>query len=121
MEEASLLCDRIGVIDRGRIIATGAPRDLVARSRQVQTVFLSTAEPFDTSALLALPGVVGLTADGRDVRFRTATPGPTVARLMGLLESLPVELTELHVRKATLEDVFIELTRSDSREPVERS
>jgi ABC-2 type transport system ATP-binding protein len=112
IDEAESLCDRVGIIDKGRIVATGPPHELIARSAAVQSVSLTTARALDRATLDAIPGIEGLEIDGARARFHTATPGPTLGRLLALLESERIEILDLHVRKATLEDVFIELTRS---------
>jgi ABC-2 type transport system ATP-binding protein len=110
IDEAELLCDRIAIIDRGRIIASGPPRSLIAESTAMQSVSLTTARPLEHAWLSGLPGLEDLVCDDRTVRFRTATASHTIAALMRLLDQGGVELTDLQVRKATLEDVFITLT-----------
>jgi len=116
IDEAEELCDRIAIIDQGRIIAAGAPHDLVARSAATQSVSLVTSEPLDPALLSGLPGVEELTGDGTRIRFRTSNAGACVAELMTLLEREHTALVELEVRKATLEDVFIGLTGTSLRE-----
>jgi ABC-2 type transport system ATP-binding protein len=116
IDEAEELCDRIAIIDHGRIIATGAPNDLVARSAATQSVTLVTAEPVDPALLSGLPGVEELACDGVRARFRTSNAGVSVAELMKLLERQHADLVELQVRKATLEDVFIGLTGTNLRD-----
>ncbi len=112
LDEAEALCDRIAIIDHGRIIATGTPRELAARSRAVQSVTLVTVTPLDAGRCAALAGVRDLTADGTTLRFTTTSASRTLADLMALLDTTGTELLELRVRKASLEDVFIELTAS---------
>ena len=110
IDEAELLCDRIAIIDRGRIIASGPPRSLIAESTALQSVLLTTVRPLERGRLDSLPGVEDLVCDDVTVRFRTAVVSRTVAALMQVLDQQGIELTDLHVRKATLEDVFIALT-----------
>lgn len=110
IDEAEQLCDRISIIDQGRIIATGAPWELVSRSSAVQTVSLITAPAIDRDWLAGLAGVQDVVCDGAAARFQTATVRRTLADLTTMLEARGVEVVELHVRKATLEDVFLELT-----------
>ncbi len=116
MDEAEQLCDRIAIIDRGRIIAAGTPQELIARSTAMQSVFLSTLPPIDPQRLAAVADVQDLAVDGSRVRFRTAHVSRTLADLMAVLETERVEIAELQVRKATLEDVFIELTGTSLRD-----
>jgi ABC-2 type transport system ATP-binding protein len=111
MDEAEALCDRVAIIDKGRIVADGAPRDLIARSRSMQSVSLTTAHPLNREWLASLPGVQDLACEGVSACFRTANASRTLAELMTLLDTKNIELAELRVQKATLEDVFIELTQ----------
>ncbi len=116
IEEAEQLCDRIAVIDAGRIIATGTPQALVSQSTAMPSVSVATVPPLDRADLAALDGVGDLIVEGARARFRTATVSRTVAALMALIEARGVTLADLEVRKATLEDVFIELTGSALRD-----
>ena len=80
LDEAEALCDRVAIIDRGRIVATGAPRELVAglapRRRSASTV-----QPLDATWLAALPGVARSSrAKGRERTFPTATVRSTSPR-----------------------------------------
>jgi ABC-2 type transport system ATP-binding protein len=122
LDEAEALCDRVAIIDRGRIVATGTPRELVARTSGLQSVTLVTERPLERSRLAGLPGVTELVcdADGTTVRFQTANAPDTLAGLAPLLAAAGAELLDLHVRKASLEDVFLGLTRSED-EPMERA
>jgi ABC-2 type transport system ATP-binding protein len=112
IDEAEQLCDRIAIIANGRIVATGAPRELIARSRATQAVTFMTDPPVEEHALANLPGIEELVCVRGEVSFRTERVIETLAELTKLLGSRRVELTELRVRKATLEDLFIELTGS---------
>jgi ABC-2 type transport system ATP-binding protein len=113
IDEAEQLCDRIAIIDHGRIVALGAPHELVARSRAVPSVSVTTSGPVDRELLEALREVRELVCEGTTIRFRTPRVSRTVAELLGLLDARGVDVAELHVRKATLEDVFVELTGTD--------
>ena len=108
--EAEQLCDRIAIIDQGRVVAAGTPRELIARSTAAPSVFLATNEPIGRELLSNLPGVQGLVCDGVTVRFRTAHASRTLASLLDTLDQNGIEVAELQVQKATLEDVLIELT-----------
>jgi len=112
LDEAEQLCDRIAIIDHGRVIATGAPRELIARSSGSQSVTLVTKPAVMAEQLVRLPGVKELRCDGTTVRFRTEHPTETLTALAALLAERRVELVELVVKKASLEDVFVGLTKS---------
>jgi ABC-2 type transport system ATP-binding protein len=110
IDEAEQLCDRIAIIDHGRIIASGPPGTLIAQSSAVQSVALTTSRPLERDWLSGVPGVEDLVCEDVKVRFRTAISSQSVAGLMRVLDQHGIELAELQVRKATLEDVFIALT-----------
>ncbi|MPY87745.1 MAG: ATP-binding cassette domain-containing protein [Luteitalea sp.] len=110
IDEAAHLCDRIAIIDQGRIIVEGTPRELIARSMASPSISLETVQPIDGGWLTALPGVHDVTCEPTSAHFRSADVGRTLAELMHLLEAQQIEIAELHVQKATLEDVFLELT-----------
>jgi ABC-2 type transport system ATP-binding protein len=111
--EAQEVCDRIAIINHGRIVATGTPRDLTARSHALSSVTLWTSAPMDAGAVAQIPGVQNLVCDGSNARFQTADPGRTLVDLTRWLRDQRLEVTELHVQKATLEDIFLELTGGD--------
>ena len=116
IDEAEHLCDRVAIIDHGRIVALGSPHDLMARSKASQSVSLVTAQPIDGLKIEGVPGVMDVVVEGARARFKTTDINRTMPDLLKLLESRRLELTELHVRKASLEDVFIELTGSALRD-----
>jgi ABC-2 type transport system ATP-binding protein len=114
IDEAERLCDRIAIMDQGRIVAMGTPRDLIAQSTAATSVFLATVQPVNRELLAKLPGVQDVASDGSGARFCTSFCTTelirTLAELMKLLDAHSIEIAELHVQKATLEDVLIELT-----------
>jgi ABC-2 type transport system ATP-binding protein len=108
--EAERLCDRIAVMNQGRIVAAGTPRELIARSTAATSVFLSTVQPIDRSVLADIQGVQDVAIEDKGFRFSALEVTHTLAGLMECLNARGIELAELHVQKATLEDVLIELT-----------
>jgi len=113
LNEAEALCDRIAIIDRGRIVATGTPRELVAGSRAAPSVYLATVQMLEREWLERIPGVEGLSCEATSARFRSASVRATVAEVMKQLEVRGIEVAELRVSKSTLEDVFLELTDTE--------
>ena len=116
IDEAEQLCDRIAVIDAGRIIATGSPHELVARSTATPYVTVTLDRALDSRVLADMPGVEDLAGDGATLRFRAAHVTKAVTALMTRLEAHGAGLVELHVHKGTLEDVFLELTGAALRD-----
>jgi len=110
MEEAARLCDRVAIMDHGKIIAVGTPRDLVSSLGADQIIELSVTGRLQENALAVLPGV-------RNVRTRDAAYALTVSEiglalpaLLAFLKDQRVELITLTTHQATLEDVFVSLT-----------
>jgi ABC-2 type transport system ATP-binding protein len=110
LDEAEHLCDRLAIIDRGQIVATGSPREIIARSNTTPAVHLWTSKPVDRAWLAALPGISDLRCDGTHAEFRTSAVRAAVAELMAGLEAKGIELEQLRVQKDSLEDVFLQLT-----------
>ena len=110
LAEAETLCDRIAIIDRGAVIASDTPRAIIARSEALQSIHLITSSPVDRDAVAPLPDVRQAEASGCELRLRTTHARRTLAALTARLDVLGVEIVDLHVQKATLEDVFLELT-----------
>jgi len=105
MEEAERLCDRVAIIDYGHIIALDSPATLIEQHFQERAVVFE-AEGADEEALRALPGVTHVRCDGPEVTLYTTDAPATLAALVSQEEGL----SDLHVRRATLEDVFLKLT-----------
>ncbi len=112
MDEAETLCDRVAVVDRGRIIALGTPRELIASlgaEHVVEFALEDGVEP-DRERLAALPGVLEVRRDGAHWALSTSQVHLAVPALLALLERLPARLSLLTTHSATLEDVFVSLT-----------
>ncbi|HWP37138.1 MAG TPA: ABC transporter ATP-binding protein [Gemmatimonadales bacterium] len=112
MEEAERLCDRVAVIDHGRIIALGTPRQLIATlgAEHVVEFALHDGGSIDEAVLAQLPGVVRVAAEDGKTRLTVARIHETVPALMQLLARREMGLSALTTHHATLEDVFLTLT-----------
>jgi ABC-2 type transport system ATP-binding protein len=112
MEEAERLCDRVAIVDHGKVIAQGSPRELIASlgAEHVVDFALADSQALDDALLLALPGVTHLHRDAGRTRLTVSRIHETVPALMRLLQGRQAELSELTTHHATLEDVFIALT-----------
>jgi ABC-2 type transport system ATP-binding protein len=116
IEEASELCDRIAIIDGGRIVATDTPTALMAASKTPSMISLRVNKPIELDAFARLPGAQNVEWQQDRGTLRTAKIGQTLVDLVNLLQSRGLEIVDLHVRRPTLEDVFIELTGSRLRD-----
>lgn len=110
IEEAERLCDRVAIVDQGRIIATGSPRDLKHKSAGTTRIEVRLAKPAVNGALGSLDGVSDCREfDGTYVLHSSRAP-QTIVALVKHLESDNNELQSLEMFSPSLEDVFIELT-----------
>ncbi len=110
LEEAEQLCDRLVVIDHGKVIAEGTPAGLIAEHFERTTLEFMSDPGLDTAALAALPAVDHHEeADGRTRLSSSDAPESTRA-LLELCAGRGVALRGLSIHTATLEDVFLKLT-----------
>src|SRR5713101_4127877 len=113
MEEAERLCDRVAVMDHGKIIALGTPRELIASIGAEHMVEFSAggaAKALEVSALRRIEGVRDVRADNGSVRMQVTELHRAVPALLNELSRQGVPLTELRTHSASLEDVFVALT-----------
>jgi ABC-2 type transport system ATP-binding protein len=113
MDEAERLCERVAIMDHGKIIAMGSPRELVASIGVEHVVEFSVdgmAQRLDAGALRAIEGVRDVRMDDGVVRMQVTALHEAVPALLGELMSREIPLTELRTHSATLEDVFVTLT-----------
>ena len=109
MEEAEELCDRVAIVDKGRIIAEGSPLALIREHFQETAIEFALTAQSPLERLRGLPGVARLlTEDGRVTLYSGDAP-QTVAGLLALAQGSE-RLRDLTIRRATLEDVFLKLT-----------
>jgi ABC-2 type transport system ATP-binding protein len=111
MDEAERLCDRVAVVDAGRVIALGTPRELIATlgaEHVVEFAVVDGAAPPD--ALARVPGVRAVHQEDGMIRLTVVQVHEAVPALIGALREQGLELTELITHHATLEDVFLHLT-----------
>lgn len=110
IEEAERLCDRVAIVDHGKVIALGTPRELKARSGGTTRIEVRLSKPAVDGTLKTLEGV----ADAREMAgtyvLHSNRPPKTIVDLVKRLEAENNELVSLEIASPSLEDVFIELT-----------
>jgi ABC-2 type transport system ATP-binding protein len=118
MDEAARLCDRLAIIDHGRVIAQGSPHDLVASlgAEQVVEFSLASGEAPPEHELAALPGVSGVRGNGDSWALTVHAVHVTVPALLARLAREGSDLARLATHDATLEDVFVHLTGRSLRD-----
>src|SRR5246127_3447900 len=116
IEEAEKLCDRVAIVDHGKVIALDTPRELKQRSAGTTRIELRLARPESDVALKQLEGVADCRAsDGVYVVHSTRVP-QTIVSLVKYLEAHGNELSSLDIAAPSLEDVFLELTGRSLRD-----
>lgn len=121
LDEAEQLCDRVAILDRGRIVATGTPRELMARSNALQAVTLVTSRVVGENRLATLPAIEGLVCVENVARFRTTDAIAVLAALTRVLDAQQIDIVDLQIKRSSLEDVFLGLTRSDHSDAEEQT
>ncbi len=110
LDEADALCDRILVIDRGRIVAEGTPDEL-KRGVSGDLVVIGTDAPGRVADVVGTrAGATELDVDGPVVRFRAADGAGALPGLLRDLDAAGVAMTSVEVRRPSLDDVFLTLT-----------
>ncbi|MDB5313947.1 MAG: drrA 6 [Gemmataceae bacterium] len=113
MDEAERLCDRVAVIDQGKVIALGTPRQLIARLGGEHVVEFTTADELPAAVRAAfdqLPSVEAVRPEAGGYVLAVSEPHVAIPALLDLLRQSGARLAGLTTRTATLEDVFVTLT-----------
>jgi ABC-2 type transport system ATP-binding protein len=118
MDEAERLCDRVAIVDHGRVIAEGSPIELIASLKAEHVLEFAVADSvaLDDAALGTLDGVCGAGRRNGTYRLQVAELHRAVPLLLAELRRQGAQLTELRTHSATLEDVFVTLTGRDLRD-----
>ncbi|MFC8830985.1 ABC transporter ATP-binding protein [Streptomyces sp. NPDC057137] len=111
MEEAQRLCDRIAVIDRGKVAALDTPSGLIARSTASTVISFTPSEPLRDEDLAALPKAASVETQGDRIVINGTDD--TVNAVITLLARHRITAHQLRVTEATLDDAFLDLTEND--------
>ncbi|WP_338686783.1 ABC transporter ATP-binding protein [Streptomyces acidiscabies] len=109
MEEAQRLCDRIAVIDKGRVAALDTPAGLIRRSAGATVISFTPSAPLDETDLAALPALASV--EHKDSRLTLSGTDETVNAVITLLARRHITAHQLRVTDATLDDAFLDLTK----------
>ena len=110
LEEAGQLCDRIAIMDGGRIIAVAPPAELIGRARAPARVIVRTAPPLASTVVDSLPDVAGAVYGDRGWILDTPAPHRLLAELVRRADEAGAELLDVELHRPSLEEVFLELT-----------
>jgi len=113
MDEANQLCQRVAIINQGKIVAMDAPEKLRLATSGMHSVEVSFSEPVSPEALAKLPGVNAVKTLGDKYRLYTTEPGELVAALVNYSCSSGLRIVSLNTLAPTLEDAFVALTERE--------
>ncbi|MET9120361.1 MULTISPECIES: ABC transporter ATP-binding protein [unclassified Streptomyces] len=112
MEEAQRLCDRIAVVDRGRVAALDTPAGLIRRASRSTVISFTPSTPLDEREVAALPRLASVAH--QDGRITLGGTDETVDAVLTLLARRHITAHQLRVTDATLDDAFLDLTGAES-------
>jgi ABC-2 type transport system ATP-binding protein len=115
IEEAERLCHRVAIIDEGQIVAIGTPRELQQRVLGHARVELATLQPLPDREWPA-DARAHYSDDRRHLTVAAQHPARAIVELVKWLEAEGVEIDDLHIKRPSLEDVFLELTGKQLRD-----
>jgi ABC-2 type transport system ATP-binding protein len=110
LEEAEALCDRLAILVRGRILAEGAPRALLAGVEERHRLDLEASGPLPETWSREVAALEQGRCDGNHLLAYTRRPAEAVAELLPRLRAAGLELVALQVRRVSLEEAFLRLT-----------
>jgi ABC-2 type transport system ATP-binding protein len=116
MEEAAVLCDRIAIMDAGRVVAVDTPAKLIQRLEAESVIEFSASASVPADWLATLPGVQAVREHGGSPVLLSNGVGATISGLVTGLEARGLKLTTLATHQASLEDVFLHLTGKELRD-----
>jgi ABC-2 type transport system ATP-binding protein len=118
IEEAEKLCDRVAIVDSGKVIAMGTPRELQDRSAGKSTIEIVCEQTLDGRIMPDWPDATGskLSVDKRSLTVSSLRPARTLVEIVKWVDAQGLGLEDVHLKRPTLEDVFIELTGKKLRE-----
>ncbi len=112
LNEANILCDRVAIINHGRIVATDTPENLKRAARRVQAVEVSfdRSSPEAEKGLASLAGIKDVSRQGDKLRLITDDPSATVKAVARFADERGLNIVNIDTPGPSLEDVFVELT-----------
>jgi ABC-2 type transport system ATP-binding protein len=118
IEEAEKLCDRVAIVDTGKIIAMGSPRELQEKSANQTVIEIALSEPWIGAELPDWADAFRktLSEDRKRILVNSAKPARTLVDLIKWTDVQGLELSDVRLNRPTLEDVFIELTGKKLRD-----
>ncbi len=110
VDEVEAMCERVAFLHRGRLVALGTPESFVSSLEGTRRIVATLRNPVEYGALAAVPGVERVTTEGRDLVVHCAERPGIVAEVVAGLVDAGGDITDLAVRRPSLEDVYVKLT-----------
>ena len=110
MEEAEVLCDRLAIMDHGQLLELGTVEELVSRRFHERAVHFADIAGLEDSRMQGFPGVKRVAHEDGEVLLYTADVPATIGAVLAAADALDAPPHDLSVRRASLEDVFLDLT-----------
>jgi ABC-2 type transport system ATP-binding protein len=110
MEEAEILCDRVGILDYGKLVACGNPIKLINSCGVKSTISFMSSKPINVAKLEQLQGMQMVRRDRYSYSMETEIPEDSLRELLEWEKNFPGKIFNLQVKQATLEEVFLKLT-----------
>jgi len=110
IEEAEYLCDRVAVMDQGRIIALGTPDQLIDEYVSDSIITFRLNPPVDEEIVRGLHGVASVRAGEGEYQVTTPVPQETLRGIVAMAHEQGVKADDINMKRATLEDVFLKIT-----------
>ena len=118
IEEAEKLCDRVAIVDEGRIVAMGTPREIQERTLAHSTIEIECERPIPLGDLPGWQNAEKTTLDDGRTKIAVVStrPARTIVEMVKWLDEAGIGLADIHIKRPSLEDAFIELTGKSLRE-----
>ncbi len=118
IEEAERLCDRVAIIDEGQIIEIGTPREIQQRTLGQSLIEILCEQPMPATEMESFlkDEKHSFSDDRKSLTVHSPKPARTIVELVKWIDQQGIELADIHLKRPTLEDVFIELTGKRLRE-----
>jgi ABC-2 type transport system ATP-binding protein len=110
VDEVEAMCERVAFLHRGRLVALGTPESFVSSLEGTRRIVATLRNPVEYVALEGVSGVERVTTEGRDLVVHCAERPGIVAEVVAGLVDAGGDITDLAVRRPSLEDVYVKLT-----------
>jgi len=116
MDEAERLCNRVAIVDHGKLIALGTPQELIGSLQGANVIEFTSDPPIAETQLATVPGIHEHRKRGEAWLIHVDSLAESVPDLLGMIEGAGSRLISLSTHRATLEDLFVSMTGRELRD-----